>query len=311
MDVIDHNFLTESRPLLDVETPIFRSLKLPTRSEAVQIFGPHVAEKSIPLVYQELAFGESEENNAVEVVLQAGCEFDLGYEGVAILDLISHIAYTSAYNRLRTELQLGYIVSAFARKSSGGSWGLSIVVQSSTGEPDALEEQIEAWLVQFREEIEKMDPEDLASEAGAVVAQLLERDTKLSQEVGRAWQEIMMTESLSDQMKHPQFDRVDRIAEQLLVSDNTAEEEVNGDRRHSAAELKQKMLNLFDKYFATDSPERRAMSSRVYSQNAKAAYEENAGKPGVLSDTADIAHIKQYLSTWPTAPYWTVEQKER
>ena len=46
-----------------------------------------------------------------------------------------------------------------------------------------------------------MDAEDIATEAGAVVAQLMERDTKLSQEVGRAWSDIMLTESLSEPLK--------------------------------------------------------------------------------------------------------------
>lgn len=292
--MIDDNFLKKSTPLLDVETPTFRSMKFPTRSEAVSIFGP-IADKSIPLIYQDVAYSESEENNAVELVLQAGCDYELGYEGVAILELISHMAYNSAFNKLRTEEQLGYIVSSGSRKSAGGSWALSTVVQSSIAEPSVLEERVEAWLVFFREELHQMDPESIATEAGAVVAQLMERDTKLSQEVGRVWTEIMLTESLSDQMKEPSFDRLERLAEELIVDDNGSQ---------SAAELKQKVLNFFDKYFAADSPERRALSSRVYSQKYKAAYEEGVGKPGILSDYADIFHLKQFLSTWPVVPYF-------
>jgi secreted Zn-dependent insulinase-like peptidase len=291
--VIDDNFLKRSTPLLDVETPTFRSMKLPTRSEAASIFG--TVDKSIPLVYQDVAYSESEENNAVELVLQAGCDHELGYEGVAILELISHMAYNSAFNKLRTEEQLGYIVSSGSRKSAGGSWALSTVVQSSVAEPSVLEERIEAWLVSFREELQQMHPEAIATEAAAVVAQLLERDTKLSQEVGRVWTEIMLTETLSDQLKEPSFDRLELLAEELIVNDNGSQ---------SAVELKQKVLNFFDKYFAADSPERRAMSSRVYSQKNKAAYEEGVSKPGILSDYADIFHLKQFLSTWPVAPYF-------
>ena len=113
------------------------------------------------------------------------------------------------------------------------------------------------WLVSFHQELEEMDPESYATEAGAVVAQLLERDTKLSQEVGRIWTEIMMTESLSGQMKEPAFDRLELLAEELILDDDK--------ERQSAVELKQKVLNFFDKYFEAESPERRAVSSRVYS----------------------------------------------
>ena len=112
----------------------------PRWKNATQSLDQRTTSRSTPLVYQELAFSESEENNAVEFILQAGCDFELGYEGVAILELIAHMAYNSAFNQLRTIEQLGYIVSSFARKSAGGSWALSTVVQSSVAEPTKLEE---------------------------------------------------------------------------------------------------------------------------------------------------------------------------
>ena len=307
---MDDVFLKQSRPLLDVETPIFRSLKFPTRDEARTIFGPTTS-RSVPLVYQELAHSPSEENNAVELVLQAGCDFELGYEGVALLELIAYMAYNSAFTQLRTVEQLGYIVSAFARKSAGGSWALSTVVQSSVAEPAYLEERTEAWLVQFRRELQEMDAQDMATEAGAVVAQFLERDVRLSQEVGRAWSEIMLTESLSDRLKDPPFDRMERIAEELLVDDENVEDGDESEdnnrttpRRQTPEELKEKVLNFFDTYFCKESRHRRAMSSRIYSQKFQQAYKEGLGKPGILSDYGDIFDLKQYLSTWPTVPYW-------
>lgn len=307
--MVDKVFLKQSRPLLDVETPIFRSFQFPTLQECHRIFGPTDESRSTPLVYQELAFSESEENNAVEFILQAGCDFELGYEGVAILELIAHMAYNSAFNQLRTIEQLGYIVSSFARKSAGGSWALSTVVQSSVAEPTKLEERIEAWLAQFRAELQEMDAEDIATEAGAVVAQLMERDTKLSQEVGRAWSDIMLTESLSEPLKTtPPFDRLERVCEQLIVNDNDDNEIAS---KQTSSELKSKVLNLFDKYFIKESKHRRAMSSRVYSQKFQDSYKAGLGQPGVLSSYDDIFDLKQYLSTWPIVPYWAAEKPTR
>jgi hypothetical protein len=77
-------------------------MKLPTKEEAQNIFGTEWLADSIPIKYQELAYSSSEENNAVELTLQAGSDLSLGYEGIGILDLIGHIAYSSAYNQLRT-----------------------------------------------------------------------------------------------------------------------------------------------------------------------------------------------------------------
>lgn len=302
--VLDRHFLDRASTLSEVETPRFRSLKLPTREEAVKIFGPDVADRRIPLVYQDIALSDSEENSAVEVILQAGCEFDLGYEGVATLDLITHMAYNSAYNQLRTKEQLGYLVSAFARKTAGSTWGMSVIVQSSVALPDVLEQRCEAWLELFRQEIEDMSSDDIAQEASAVVAQLLETETKLSQEVSRSFGEILNTEGLSDRMRQPAFDRLDRLARELTVAED--DEEI-AEGYQTADELKAKVLAFFDRYFAVSSTERRAMAAWVYSAKSKDEYESNVGRPGVLSSYSDMRHYKQFLSSWPNVPYWRVE----
>jgi secreted Zn-dependent insulinase-like peptidase len=230
--------------------------------------------------------------NAVEIIIQAGCEFDLGYEGMAILDLITHIAYNSAFTQLRTKEQLGYIVSAFARKTAGSTWGMSIVVQSSTALPSVLEERCEAWLRLFRKELEEMPAEEIAQEASAVASQLLEKETKLSQEVSRVWGEILNTEGFSDRMRTPSFDRLDKLAQELTIADDTY--------LHSglktAHELKKRLLDFFDE----------AMTARVYNQKSKNHYEDSIGKPGILSSYSDMRHFKQYFSSWPIAPYWRI-----
>ena len=68
-------------------------------------------------------------------------------------------------------------------------------------------------LISFRNELEELTLEELEKEAGAVVAQLLERDTKLSQEASTFWGEILQTESLPSSTRKPAFDRVERIAQ--------------------------------------------------------------------------------------------------
>jgi len=308
--VEDHFYAKKiSRPLAESEIPTFRSMQLPTREEAKHIFGSDVivtGNRSVPLVYQELAYSASEENHAIEYIIQTGSELELEYDGLALLELVSHISYNSAYNRLRTNEQLGYIVSTFSRKTVGGGWGLSAVVQSSVALPEKLEERVEAWLETFRSEIEEEDPENLAMEAAAVVSQLKERDTKLSQEVNQFWGEIVNTETYSTRLREPCFDRIDRIADELsLMTDSSTDKTtMNGNERMTPEQLKQRMLDFFDKYLSASSPTRRAMSARVYNQKAKDVYEANIGKPGILSTFDDIRHVKQFLPTKPIAPYW-------
>ncbi|CAB9527211.1 Insulin-degrading enzyme [Seminavis robusta] len=316
--VVEDHFFTQkqSRPLMEAEIPTFRSMQLPTREEAKHIFREDVlvsGNRSVPLVYQEVAYSPSEENHAIEYIIQTGSEIELEYSGIALIELMNHIAYNSAYNQLRTKEQLGYIVSTFPRKTSGGGWGFSVVVQSSVATPEILEERVEAWLKQFRAEMEQKEASEIALEAAAVVSQLKERDTKLSQEVNTYWGEISNTETYSDRMKEPFFDRMDRVADELVLQDETKKlsaTTLNGSDRLTQEGLKQRLLDFIDHYIAADSPSRRAMSARVYNQKAKELFEANVGKPGILSSFPDIRHTKQYLGSSPLAPYWRVEKSE-
>lgn len=245
------------------------------------------------------------------MTLQAGSDLSLGYEGIGILDLIGHIAYSSAYNQLRTREQLGYIVSVYTRKTAGGAWGLTVVVQSSSKTPDYLEERIESWLKVFRQELEDMDADTMAMEARAVVMQLLEDDTKLSQEVGTWWSEIVATETKHESMQTPAFDRIEKLADELNpLSPGLKDVTMLGSHRKTPEELKASVLKFFDRFYSADSTERRAMSSRVFSQAAKDEYEQTLSKPAVFSSYSDMRFLKRHLSTWPVVPYWRLNNIE-
>jgi insulysin len=311
--ILNQRFLNDCKLLSPGETQEFRSMKVPTKNETVAIFGNDVTTRTIPIIYQELAFTETEENNAVEVILQIGSEFELGYEGLALLDLLSHMAHTSAFNQLRTKEQLGYIASAQARRTAGGAWGMSIVVQSSVALPDVLEERCEAWIETFRNELAAMSPEEYAQEASSVIAQLLENETTLSQEVDRVWTEILSTEMLTDTERTPVFDRYLKIAQELYLVDDiqgTNDSSSDVSNRKTPQQLKDRIIEFFDQYIRITSPQRRAMSSRVFSHNAKEQYEQSMHQPGILSSYSDMRYMKQYLGTYSTIPYWFVPNKK-
>lgn len=299
VNIIEERFRSKSRPLTDDEIPSFKSLKVPTKEEALQIYGPQVADLATPTKIEQVVYSAEEENNAIQLILQAGSEHELGYEGIATNELLSYVAYNSAYDTLRTKEQLGYIVSAFTRKTAGGANAFAVLVQSSSTLPAKLEERCEAWLTQFRQELEDMPEERIAMEAAAVVAQLLERDQKLGDEVNSSWGEILATEALPKQSRTPKFDRIETLAKYLTIGGKDRE-----GKDVSAASLKANMIAFFDKYLDATSPERRAMCARVYCQKAKGEFDKNVGKPGVLSNYEDSQYIKQFLSGYPTAPYW-------
>jgi len=153
--------------------------------------------------------------------MQTSSSTELGYEGLAIQELIGSMAYNSAFNQLRTKEQLGYIVSAFVKKSNGGGNGCL------------------RWVEQFRKELEEMPDERFATEAAAVKANLLEKDIKLSEEISSVWGEILSTVPHSEHFKNPVFDRVEKIADILtLEKDDNATTDTRVFK--TAAELKKR-----------------------------------------------------------------------
>jgi len=300
-DLISNNFL-KKRPLSDDETPRFRSLRMPSKAEAMHIFGESVGSREVPIVYEDLAHSEDEENNAVDLMMQTASSFELGFEGLALQELIVSLAYNSAFNQLRTKEQLGYIVAAVVKKSTGGGNGLHVIVQSSSTLPPELEERCLRWVEQFRKELEEMPDSRFAMEAAAVKANLLEKDIKLAEEISSVWGEILSTVPHSEHFKNPDFDRIEKFADVLTLDDKQG----NGSDSpiKTAAQLKEKVLEFYDKYFSPDSPDRRVVSSRVYNRKAKAVYEENIGTPGFISSYNDSRKLKQMLTAFPTAPYW-------
>lgn len=300
-DVISNHFL-KKRPLIDDETPRFRSLRLPNKAEATKIFGSSTDASEVPIVCEAVAHSESEENNSVELLMQTASSSELGFEGLAIQELIGSIAYNSAFNQLRTKEQLGYIVSAFVKKMNGGFNAFCVLVQSSNTLPPGLEERCLRWVEQFRQELEEMPDERFAMEAKAVKANLLEKDIKLSEEISSVWGEILSTVPHSEHFKNPVFDRVEKFADVLTLDDPKDDNEPDTRVFKSAAELKKRVLEFYDQYFM--SPERRAVSTRVYNRKAEDLFDENVGKPGVISSYDDARKLKQYLESNPTAPYW-------
>lgn len=107
VQLIQKNFLNEARPLDLEEMQKTYSLRAPSKVEIEKIFGVQTENTAASLVLQEVACSETEENSSVEYILQTGSQHEMGFEGVALLELIGSIAYNSAFNELRTKQQLG------------------------------------------------------------------------------------------------------------------------------------------------------------------------------------------------------------
>ncbi|CAM9474661.1 unnamed protein product, partial [Choristocarpus tenellus] len=219
--------LRSPRGLRDDELPSRATVKLPQQGHVV--------------VELEAATA-SEENSAVEVCFQVEAAL-LDLE--AALAFINTVGQTSAFQTLRTEEQLGYIVETSLGRSPSsvpgqGPLGWSIVVQGPDRRPEELEERVEAWVARFRGELEVMSAKEFDATVAALLSAVLRRERNMGEEAQRMWGSIAGR-------THDFFRRFRKAdAYRRLTMDA--------------------VLAVFDKNFAHDAPQRRKLSVRVSSQ---------------------------------------------
>ena len=137
-------------------------------------------------VWQVDIANPSEPNSAIEYYVECGdIEDDKARPRVSLL---ASIISEPSFNVLRTKEQLGYIVFALARGSTG-AMGMRIIVQSEKS-PVFLETRIEAFLDYFKEFLEAMSEEEFEKHKQAVIQKKLEKPKNLHGESSRYWTAI-------------------------------------------------------------------------------------------------------------------------
>ena len=199
----------------------------------------------LPYRMRGVAANADETNCAIEVFYQFG---ELEMRDEALLVTLAQIASKAAFHRLRTELQLGYVVQCGVR-SVNRCRGLSVLIQSAVAAPPALEGHIEEWLTAFRAEaLSALDEASFAEYTNAVARNLDEPPKTLHQEAGALWPEIL-----------------DATYRWNYSRDLAAEV-----RSLTIAEL----LATFDERVAADGRGRRKLASHFFSQKEDAAAAE-------------------------------------
>lgn len=146
-----------------------------------------------------------DENAVSHIMLQS---MDESVKGHLLIELLSSLVQEPFYNELRTQKQLGYIVSSGLR-AVGESRTLSFIVQSSVATADKVSIEIIKFLQSVEEKIlMKLSKADLAVYIKSLIDRKTEPDKDLSVEVTRNWNEIS-----SGRL---QFDRLQREAAAAL-----------------------------------------------------------------------------------------------
>lgn len=107
------------------------------------------------------------------------------------LEIVSKLISTFAYDYLRTERMLGYIVSCSAFEI-GRSAYLYVVVQGNKESPELMDNDIEFMLQEFRKEILLAFTEkDFQGMKKNILAQILIEDDSFYERTARIWKEIV------------------------------------------------------------------------------------------------------------------------
>lgn len=148
-------------------------------------------------------------DHAVLLYLQSP---DNSMRAQALTLLLSEILSAPFYSQLRTEQQLGYIVSADPlpmRKHPG----LGLVVQSPSHDNATIEQRMDTFLTQFTTHLKALDNTQLQRYVDSVINRVNEKEVSLRQRSQRLWQEI--------DLDYWQFDYRQRLVAELNSLDLT------------------------------------------------------------------------------------------
>ncbi len=162
---------------------------------------------------REIAINPLEENSCVEYYVQ----FDsaLSARNRALLDLIDQLIYEPCYNILRTQKQLGYMVSSGTRLTNGIQ-GLCITIQSKTFAAHELEKNIDQFLSDFLQTMEEMSSEEFLANKKAVIEHKLSKATTLSDLSERHW-DALVNRAADFHFRHKDITEIQKIGQDELI----------------------------------------------------------------------------------------------
>ena len=204
-------------------------------------------------VHRFRGWNETDSNSCVLNVYQVGA---VDVIDNAKLSLLQHLLREPAFNRLRTEEQLGYIVHTALKTSGDIIKGWLCLIQSDSFDPIHMDQRIESFLQAYRSQLVSMSEDDFATNVESVCQNLLEADKNLGEESIKHWSVI------SNQTYR--FTRLPEIAACVRTL------------------TKPDVLRFFDRYLLAESPFRRKLSVQVFGKN----HAESLSEPLQEAETA-------------------------
>jgi len=141
----------------------------------------------------------------------------------AVMSLIAQMLSAPFFNSLRTEKQLGYVVSAFPLHTNRVP-GIALLVQSPTASEAELRVEFEAFVQQYAGQIGQMTPQQLSRHKQALLTNLEELPKNLSEMNGRFYESLRLgytdfqyRPELSQQIRSLTLDDIKSAYQRILI----------------------------------------------------------------------------------------------
>lgn len=147
-----------------------------------------------PYAYTYHAFNKDEQDSAIFNSYQISYlkrDDPNDIKDLLCLEVITSLISTFAYDYLRTDKLLGYIVSS-GSFAIGRTGYLYIIVQGNKESPEVMDNEIEIMLKNFgTEELSKISEKRFNTVKGSIKEQLTAPDDSLSERTNRIWRQII------------------------------------------------------------------------------------------------------------------------
>ncbi len=137
---------------------------------------------------EEKNFFVSHADNAITYYIQAG----KGYAWRAKIGLLAKMLEPQFFTKLRTEMQLGYVVFAYPKPTFNQA-GIAFTIQSPVANTDELQSHISDFNQQFAKSLSEMNESDFSDVKSILKGELLQKPENLMSAAGLYWADILTT----------------------------------------------------------------------------------------------------------------------
>lgn len=226
----------------------------------------------VEYVHRFAGYNPNNPNSVLQTLFQIGVT-DL--KNNSILSLLAHLIQEPAFDELRTQEQLGYIVHTSVKTNGPNIKSLMFLIQSDSHEPQHLNDRVEAFISRFRERLVAMSDKEYKSNASAVIEEFLEKNKNLAEESSKYWNVINNKSYL--------FRRFQLLAAEIEKLSKT------------------QLLQFFDRYIAKDGAQRKKINVQVFGSSHLERMSEETVDAVVISDGSTV-DFKQVMPLFPLPP---------